>query len=53
MEALLHGAKMTGAIECLGRVLEGSGVHRQCWAGERCVKGKKTAVCEKVTGVVA
>ena len=51
MEGLLHGAK-TGTIECLGRVLEGSVVHRQCWTGKRCVKGKKTAVWESAIGVV-
>lgn len=47
MEVLLFGAKKIGTIECLGKILEGIGVHGQCCVDKRCVKGKKRAVCGK------
>lgn len=52
MEALLHRAKKIGIIECLGRVLDWSGVHRQCRTDKSCVKGKKTAAFGKVQQVL-
>lgn len=47
MEVLVFGAKKIGTIECLGKILEGTGVHMQCCVDKRCVKGKKRAVCGK------